>query len=84
MAHYTPPELDSHKVAYHGRRFWIIEVDAEHPFNWVSAMVGEYAAHDAAEVLTIGCASKHPDGGYSCEFHRGPDVLERHVSLRTV
>ncbi len=31
MSKYTPPKLDGHKVLYKGKRYWIYEIDEEHP-----------------------------------------------------
>jgi hypothetical protein len=33
MSRYTPPELDGHKVLYSGKRYWIFEIDEEHPYT---------------------------------------------------
>lgn len=30
---YSKPELDGHKVLYKGRRYWVFEVSADHPFE---------------------------------------------------
>jgi hypothetical protein len=80
MARYTPPELNGHKVAYRGRRFWIVEVDEDHPFDWVAAESGQYAIYDALFGSTIAYASEDPGGGYACEFHYGPHVLGCYVN----
>ena len=34
---YTPPQLSGHKVAYKGKRYWVIEIDEAHPFEGVDA-----------------------------------------------
>jgi hypothetical protein len=33
MHSYAPPRLDGHTVLYRGKRFYVFEVDAEHPFE---------------------------------------------------
>jgi hypothetical protein len=85
MPRYTPPELEGHKVAYRGRRFWIIEVDEQHPFDWVEAVFGEYTIWDAADVATAGYAKKDPRGGFLCTFQYGLHELEcRAESLQAI
>ena len=33
MRKYIPPTLSGHKVLYKSRRFWIFEIDKEHPYE---------------------------------------------------
>ena len=43
---YISPELAGHNVLYKGKRYWVIEVDAEHPFEWMDSETAHYAVYD--------------------------------------
>ena len=30
---YTEPKLTNHKILYKGKRYWVFEIDKEHPFE---------------------------------------------------
>ena len=30
---YTEPKLKNHKILYKGKRYWVFEIDKEHPFE---------------------------------------------------
>jgi hypothetical protein len=62
------PKLGGYKVAFKGKRYWIIEVDENHPFDWVSADLGELAVYDKELGATLGFASKKRRGGYLCTY----------------
>src|SRR3954449_4727747 len=76
MSRYKPPELTGHKVAFKGRRWWIIEVDEEHPFDWVTSELGSFAIYDKAEGSVVGCASRAERGTYECQFPSGQYIFE--------
>jgi hypothetical protein len=40
MHDYKPPQLSGHNVAYKGKRYWVIEIDNDHPFEFVDASLG--------------------------------------------
>jgi hypothetical protein len=44
--HYPPPQLDGNNVPYKGTRYLVIEVDAEHPFEFVTADFAKFAVYD--------------------------------------
>jgi len=44
--HYTPPETNGNAVPYKGKRYWVIEVNEEHPFEWVDSEVADFAVYD--------------------------------------
>ena len=71
MLRYKPPELSGHNVAFKGRRYWIIEVDEDHPFDWVSTDLGKFAVYDKELSTTIAFASRNRRGGYRCTFTFG-------------
>jgi hypothetical protein len=33
MSKYTPPKLNGHKILYKGKRYWVFEIDKDHPFE---------------------------------------------------
>lgn len=66
MPRFNPPELSGHSVAFKGRRYWIIEVDVDHPFDWVTTDL-----YDKELGVTIAFASSKRGGGYSCTFTFG-------------
>ncbi len=80
MPRYTLPNLEGHKVAYRGRRFWVIEVDEQHPFDWVKTNLGRYAIYDMAGGMTIASASEAPGGRYICTYPLGQGELHCHAN----
>ncbi|MBD2747782.1 hypothetical protein IC232_13845 [Microvirga sp. BT688] len=79
MARYTSPKLDGHKVAFRGRRFWIIEVEEGRDFDWISKGMGDVAIYDTADQLTIGSASRKEGGGFICTVMCGPHAFQYDV-----
>ena len=63
---YTPPKLDTHAVVYKGRRYWVIELDELHPFEFVSKDMGDYVVYDLRESEIIGIASRSKSGAFVC------------------
>jgi hypothetical protein len=61
---YTEPELEGHSVPYKGKRFWVIDVDADHPFEWVDAEVGNYAVYDKTMRCVIATIQVDDDGRF--------------------
>ena len=61
---YTPPELDGHNVPYKGKRYWVIEVDSEHPFEWVDSKVANYAVYDKSMGYVIATVQGRKDGKF--------------------
>ena len=59
---YTPPELCGHNVPYKGKRYWVIEVDAEHPFEWVDAETAHFAAYDKYMRCVVALLTAQEDG----------------------
>ena len=43
---YTRPELGPHKVAYKGRRYWVIEISETENFEYISRKDHQYAVWD--------------------------------------
>ena len=43
---YKRPELGPHKVAYKGRRYWVIEISETENFHYHSRETAQYAAWD--------------------------------------
>jgi hypothetical protein len=71
MVRYQSPEFSGHNIAFKGKRYWIIEVDEDHPFDWVSVDLGQLAVYDKELGTTIAFASKKRRGGYHCTFAFG-------------
>ena len=69
MQKYTPPQLSGHKVAYKGKRYWVIEIDEAHPFEGVDAGSAAFVIYDAATPCIIATAIKRAQGGYKCNLH---------------
>jgi hypothetical protein len=65
------PVLNGHNVAFKGKRFWVIEVDEDHPFEWVTADLAQYVVYDKPIGATIATCSKLPRGKFSCEYSYG-------------
>jgi hypothetical protein len=59
---YTAPELNGHSVPYKGKRYWVIEVDSEHPFEWVDYSIANYAVYDKAIGYVIATIQNYEDG----------------------
>jgi len=51
MPIYIPPELSGHKVAYRGRRYYVIEIDENHPFKLFDVNHGEFVVYDARDAV---------------------------------
>jgi hypothetical protein len=96
MSHYTPPKLNGHTVAYKGRRYWVIGIENDRPFEWITRDFGEYAIWDGALDGIIAWASKAEGGGfdlwatnglYDAQFHCrtfkefGPAALREGLKL---
>jgi len=79
MSRYKPPELNGNKVAFRGRRFWVIEIAEGRWFDIVDKDVAEYAVYDAADGLTIACASRKEGGGFACQTWGGLCELDYDV-----
>lgn len=58
---YKPPPLDGHVVPYRGKRYWVIEVDEDHPFEWVSDDVAQWAIFDKLMGYVIATIYFHED-----------------------
>lgn len=43
---YDKPELNGHRVLYKGRRYWAIEIDADHPFEIFDQTYGDLVVWD--------------------------------------
>ena len=61
---YTSPELAGHNVPYKGKRYWVIEVDANHPFEWVDSEVANYAVYDKSMRYVIASIQAQEDGKF--------------------
>ena len=59
---YTSPEIAGHNVPYKDKRYWVIEVDAEHPFEWVDSAVANYAVYDKSMRYVIATIKTQSDG----------------------
>ena len=59
---YTSPEIAGHNVPYKGKRYWVIEVDADHPFEWVDSEVANYAIYDKSMRYVIATIQTQSDG----------------------
>jgi hypothetical protein len=79
MSRYKPPELDGHKVAFKGRRFWVIEVEEGRDFEHVSKDYADLAIYDAAEQMVIGWALREEGGGFRCGTSAGQVEIRYHV-----
>ena len=65
------PTLKGHVIAFKGRRFWVIQIDEEHPFGWVTSEFGELAVYDLSCDLILGYASRKANGAYRCTVLHG-------------
>lgn len=61
---YTSPELNSHNVPYKGKRYWVIEVDKGHPFEWVDSTTANYAVYDKTMRCVIATIQADDDGRF--------------------
>jgi len=76
MSRYKPPELNGNKVAFRGKRFWVIEIVEGRWFDLVDRDVAEFAVYDAAAGLTISWASRKQGGGFACQTWCGMVELD--------
>ncbi len=61
---YLPPEINGHNVPYKGKRYWVIEVDADHPFEWVDSETANFAVYDKSMRYVIATVQLDDDGRY--------------------
>jgi hypothetical protein len=76
---YQPPELNGHKVAYKGMRFWVIEIEEDRPFEWLSKDIADYAIYDKREQDILACALRDQPDGFICTVSLGQITHEKHV-----
>ena len=62
MTCYTAPKLCGQKVLWKGRRYWVIEVTPELPFDFVDASLGDAVLYDGLYDAMIAIARSMPDG----------------------
>ena len=43
---YLLPSLDGHNVPYKGKRFWVIEIEKDRPFDFVNKELADFAVFD--------------------------------------
>jgi len=79
MSMYKPPDLDGHKVAFKGTRFWVIEIEDGRDFDCISKDMADLAVYDAAERMTIAWATRKEGGGYACGTACGQIAIEFEV-----
>jgi hypothetical protein len=61
---YTAPELNGHTVPYKGQRYWVIEVDSNHPFEWVDHEIANYTVFDKSMKYVIATIQTQDDGKF--------------------
>ena len=76
MPGYQPPELDGHKVAFKGRRFWVIELEEGRIFDDRDKELADFAIYDTAEGYTIATASRKDGGGFTFWISFGQHELK--------
>ena len=81
MTRYNAPKLDGQKVAYKGKRFWVIEIEENQKFEWVDRDLGEYAVYDKALEAVIAIAWRNASGGFKMTVPWGPITHEVHVGI---
>jgi hypothetical protein len=74
MPKFARPHLDGHRVLYKGKRYWVIEVDADHPFEGIDASCAEFVVYDLLARGVVATATKMAKGRYACS-------LMSHVAL---
>jgi hypothetical protein len=79
MSRYKPPQLDGHKVAFKGKRFWVIEVEEGRDFQHVSKDYADFAIYDTAEKMIIGWALREEDGSFRCGTAAGQIEIQYNV-----
>jgi hypothetical protein len=68
------PKLNGHKVAYRGRRYWVIEIDDDHPFEYFDASHGEFVIYDRRDAVVIATASRMEGGIYQCRLNSHVEI----------
>jgi hypothetical protein len=71
---YTRPDIGEHKLAYRGRRYWIIELTPGGEFDFVTHELGDYAMYDCLYNGVLATLKNTDDGGIS-------GTLMSHVEL---
>ena len=79
---YTPPQLSGHKVAYKGKRYWVIEIDEAHPFEGINAGFAAFVIYDADASCTIATAIKRAQGGYEVSLMSHVELTYAAESIR--
>lgn len=80
VSRYTPPKLNGHNVAFKGKRWWIIEVDDDHPFEGHPFDGEMFIVFDKLEGWVLASVKLDEDGLYDCQNCVGPHCFNFKVS----
>jgi hypothetical protein len=69
-----PPKLFGHKVAYKGKRYWVIELDCDHSFEGFDVNCGEFVIFDMRDAVVIATGCKMKGGIYHCRLNSHVEI----------
>jgi hypothetical protein len=72
---YTLPKLTSHKVPYKGRRYWVFEVNKEHPYDTYEDCC-DTIVYDKFFGIEVAFANKQKDGSYKADIPYGQQSID--------
>lgn len=71
-------------MLWKGRRYWVIEVTPELPFDFVNSTLGDAVLYDGAYDAVVATATRLTDGTYECSLISHVEILCNANSVRDI
>ncbi len=81
---YSNPKLNGQRVLWKGRRYWVIEVTPELPYDFVNSKLGDAVLYDGLYDAIAATATKLTDGTYECSLISHVEILCYASSVRDI
>jgi len=73
---YTKPALTDHKVLYKGKRYWVFEVDKDHPFEGYETDCGYLVFDKSFGGCVIAWCERADDGSFKGYIQYGQGSID--------
>ena len=81
---YFKPALTGQRVLWKGRRYYVIEITPELPFDFVDSSLGDAVLYDGVYDAIAATARKQTDGTFECTLNAMVDIICYADSIRDV
>jgi len=81
---FCKPKLNGQRVLWKGRRYWVIEVTPDLPFDFVNSTLGDAVLYDGVYDAVAATAKKLSDGTYECSLISHVEILCLASSVRDI